>query len=72
VNRLETQLSDKARVIRLDIFSRVGRQAAAHFGVRGVPLFVLLDGQGQVVYSQYGVPFPGRFVEKVDDLIAAR
>jgi thioredoxin-related protein len=72
VNRLEAQLSDKAKVIRLDIFSRVGRQAAARFGVRGVPLFVLLDGQGQVIYSQYGIPLPGRFVEKVDYLIAGR
>jgi hypothetical protein len=72
VDRLEAQLADKARVIRLDIFSSAGRQAAARFGVRGVPMFVILDGQGQVVDSQYGVPFPGRFVEKVDNLIAGR
>jgi hypothetical protein len=52
---LEDQLTDKAQVIRLDVWSRVGRQA----------------GDGQPVYGRYGIPVPGQVVEQVDILLAA-
>jgi len=72
VDRLEHQLEGKAQVIRLDILSRVGRQAAARYGVRGMPTLVVVDGKGEPVYGRYGIPVPGQIVEQVDTLIAAK
>jgi len=72
VDRLEYQLEGKAQVIRLDILSRVGRQAAARYGVRGMPTLVVVDGKGESVYGRYGIPVPGQIVEQVDTLIAAK
>ena len=52
-----------------DLLSGVGRQAAARYGVRGMPTLVILDGAGQPVYGRYGMPLPGPVVEQVDRLI---
>ena len=68
---MEAQLADKAQVIRIDVWSRLGRQVAARYGVRGMPTFVVVDREGQPVYGQYGIPFPGQIVEQVDTLLAA-
>jgi len=69
---MEEQLDGKADVVRLNILSQVGRQAAARYGVRGVPTLLVVDGQGQVAYGQYGIPFPATIVSQVDTLLAAR
>ncbi len=71
VNRIETELDGKAEVIRLNLLSEVGRQAAARYGVRGVPTLVVVDSQGEVVYGQYGIPRPSQVVGQVETLIAA-
>ncbi len=54
VNRLESELGDQASVIRLDVFSSVGRAAGSQLGIRGVPTFILLDGRGQILDRQVG------------------
>ena len=56
VDGLENDLGDKAPVLRLNVQDEVGVNAARRFGVRGVPAFFVLDGQGQVVHAQVGVP----------------
>jgi len=66
---MEEKLVDKAEVIRLDVLSRVGRQAAARYGVRGVPTFVVVDGSGQVVYQQAGFPSTQRIIEQVTSML---
>ena len=71
VDRLEHQLGDKAQVVRLDLWTRVGRQAAARYGVRGMPTLVVVDGNGEAVYGRYGIPVPAQVVEQVDILLAA-
>lgn len=71
VDRLETQLTGKAEVIRLNLMTQVGRQAAARYGVRGVPTLVVVDGAGNPVYGRYGIPNPGQVVEQVDTLLVA-
>jgi len=71
VDRVETQLDGKAQVIRLDMWSQVGRQAARRYGVRGVPTLVVIDNQGQPVYGQFGIPLPSQVVEQVDNLLAS-
>jgi thioredoxin-like negative regulator of GroEL len=70
VDGLETKLEGKASVIRLNVFSRVGQEAARRYGVRGVPTLVLVSPAGQVVYGQAGIPRPGQIIEKVDGLLA--
>ena len=71
VDGLEKKLTDKAKVIRLDIFSQVGRQAAARYGVRGVPTLVVVDGNGEIVYGEGGLPRPGQVIEQVDAVLAS-
>jgi thioredoxin-related protein len=68
---MEEKLRGKAEVIRLDALSHVGRQAAARYGVRGVPTFVVLDSNGQAVYRQAGFPSTQRIIEQVDFLSAS-
>ncbi len=66
VDRLEKKLADKAEVIRLDVLSDVGQQAAARYGIRGVPALVVVDDNGRVVYGQAGIPFPSQVIEQVE------
>ena len=66
VDGLEKQLTGKAEVVRLDVMSEAGRAAAARYSVRGLPTLVLVDGQGQPIYSQAGIVRPGPVVEQVD------
>jgi cytochrome c-type biogenesis protein len=72
VDGVEEKLTGKAEVIRLDVFSRVGRQAAARYGVRGIPAFVVVDGSGQAAYSQVGLPRSGQLIEQVEALLASK
>lgn len=54
MDRLERDLEGRAGVLRLGVWSSVGRQLAARYGVRGVPTFLLFDGNGQMVHYQVG------------------
>jgi len=56
VDQLETVLSGQARVLRLDVADPVGGALAARWGVVGTPTFFVLDGAGQIVYTQPGAP----------------
>lgn len=53
---LERELGEKVQVLRLSVMDDVGGPLAMRYGVRGVPTFVLLDGAGQVVLTQVGMP----------------
>lgn len=70
VDRLEHNLDGKADVIRLDVMSQVGRQAAALYGVRGVPTLLVVDGYGEVALTQVGLVRPGDVQTQVDELIS--
>ncbi len=56
VDQLETALSGQARVLRLDVADPVGAALATRWGVVGTPTFFVLDGAGQIVYTQPGAP----------------
>lgn len=43
------------QVVRLDVMSDIGRQAARIYEASGLPTFLLFDGQGQIVYRQAGL-----------------
>jgi len=44
-------------------------QAARRFGVRAVPAFYVVDGQGDVVAAQIGIPNRARLGAQVDTLL---
>lgn len=68
VDGLEQNLDGKANVVRLDLLSSVGRQAAGYYGVRGVPTLILTDGHGSVVLTQVGLIRAGAVQDAVDQL----
>jgi len=70
VDGLEHDLDGKAAVLRLDVRSPVGREAAARFGVRAVPTLVVVDGQGHVVLTQVGRLHPADVQAKVEGLLS--
>lgn len=68
MDRLEQNLDGRADVIRLDVTSQVGRQAARRYGVRGIPTLVVLDGNGQVALTQVGLVRPGEVQDRINGL----
>ena len=69
VDGIEKDLQDRVQVIRLDVWSDIGRAAAQRYGVRGVPTLLVLDGTGQVQSTQVGVPDRKRVVETASKLL---
>ena len=70
VDGLEKDLAGKADVVRLNVFSSIGQQAAAHFGVRGMPTLIVVDGQGQVMLTQLGLVRPSAVHDQIELLLA--
>ena len=70
VDGLEDDLAGQAKVIRLDLLSPVGQQAANHFGVRGLPTLLVVDGEGRVILTQLGLLRPGEVRSRVEELIS--
>jgi thioredoxin-related protein len=56
VDGLERDLEGQARVVRLSLLSRVGQGVAQRYGVRGVPTFLIFDGQGDLIGREAGLP----------------
>jgi thioredoxin-related protein len=56
VDGLEQELEGQMQVLRLSVVDSVGRELALRYGARGVPTFVLLDGAGEVLLVQTGIP----------------
>jgi len=63
VDGVERELEGQVPVIRLSVTSSVGRQAAARFGVRGLPTFVVLGPDGTEASRLVGLPGKDRLVE---------
>lgn len=55
-------------MIYLDLLSEVGRQAARQYDVKVVPTLLVVDGQGQIVYRQTGLPDAGAIKAAVAQL----
>ena len=60
VDRLERELEGQARVVRVSVLSELGREVAQRHGVRGVPTFLVFDGQGNLIERQVGFPDRGK------------
>jgi thioredoxin-related protein len=54
VDGLERDLKGHATVLRLDLLSKVGKDAANLYGVKVVPSVLLFDGNGELVLRQSG------------------
>ena len=56
VDQLERDLEGQALVVRLNVKDKVGLALASRWGVLGTPTFLVLNGQGDIVYAQAGAP----------------
>jgi len=56
VSGIEEQVGNQVEIIRLDLLSAIGRQAARAYDVRMVPATLLFDSQGEIVDRQMGMP----------------
>ncbi len=52
LEQLKEELGDKARIIKVDVDRNT--KAAVHYGVRGVPTFILFK-KGQALWKEAGV-----------------
>jgi len=66
VNGIEDQVGNQVEIIRLDLLSAIGRQAARQYGVHMVPATLLFDGQGEIVERQTGMPEAGRVIALIE------
>ncbi len=69
---LERDLKGQAAVLRLDMLSGIGRDAASQYGVKAVPTTLLFDGNGQVVLRQVGSVDAGAIRVQIAELTTAR
>lgn len=56
VDGIEKDLQGRAQVVRLNALSSPGRDIAARYGVMGVPTTIVLNGSGDVIHRQVGIP----------------
>jgi thioredoxin 1 len=54
VDALESELTGKLKIIRLDVQSPAGSQVGQDYGFRYTPTFVLLDAAGKEIYRSIG------------------
>ncbi len=66
---LERELEGQAQVLRLNLRDAVGGKLAMRYGVRGVPTLVLLNGAGEVVLKQVGMPERAEITAAVQELL---
>lgn len=65
VDGIENKLAGEVEIIRLDVTSRVGRDAMRHYRVRIMPTLIVLDGCGEMVATYVGIPNPDRVIQSV-------
>lgn len=65
MNGIEKDLEGTARLVRLDISSEIGKSVASRYGVSGVPTTLVLDGAGEVVHRDAGLPDREEIVARV-------
>jgi hypothetical protein len=63
VNGIEKELRGRARVVRLNLLSGLGREVARSYGVAAVPATIVFDGAGGVRYRREGLPDRQQIVE---------
>lgn len=69
MDRLERELEGQVQVLRLNVMDNVGGQLAVRYGARGVPTFVLLNGAGEIVFQQGGMPSREAIKSAVEEIL---
>lgn len=62
VDGLEKDLSGNGKVLRINLSSKIGKQAAARYDVKSLPTTLLFDGKGNLVHRQTGLPDRDEFL----------
>ncbi len=68
VDGIERDLKGKAEVVRLNLMTRVGREAASRYGVPAVPTILVLDTDSNVIYRHTGMPNRREIVAQISAL----
>ena len=68
VDGIERDLKGKAEVVRLNLMTRVGREAASRYGVPAVPTILVLDADSSVIYRHTGMPNRREVVAQISAL----
>ena len=68
MNGIEKDLQGQAKVVRLNLLNKLGRELARAYGVTAIPAMIVFDGGGRVRYSHNGVPNRQRIVQEVRQL----
>ena len=68
MNGIEKDLQGEAKVVRLNLVNKLGRELARAYGVTTIPAMIVFDGGGRVRYSHKGVPNRQRIVQEVRQL----
>jgi len=68
VNGIEKDLKGQAKVVRLNLLSKLGRELARAYGVTVIPAMIVFDGAGRMHYSHQGLPNRQRIVQEVSQL----
>lgn len=67
VDRLENELGDRLRVIRLNAQDKIGRELAPVYELEYTPTFVLFDGRGNEMLRQTGGLDTGRVKDLIEE-----
>ena len=70
MNGIEKDLEGQAKVVRLNLLDKLGREIASAYDVRAIPAMIVFDGAGRVRLSHQGVPNRQRIVQEVNRLRA--
>ena len=68
MNGIEKDLQRQAKVVRVNLLSKLGRELSRAYGVTAVPALIVFDGAGRARFSHQGVPNRRRIVQEVSQL----
>jgi hypothetical protein len=68
VNGIEKDLQGQAKVVRVNLLSKLGRELARAYGVTAIPAMIVFDGGGRVRFSHHGIPNRHQIVNEVSQL----
>ncbi len=70
VNGLETTFGGQVDIRSIDANSAQGRRNFQYYRLLGHPSYVILDPQGEVLWSGFGLQSPGALEDEVQEAIS--
>ena len=70
VNGLETTFGEQVEIRSLNAAFGHGRNAILNYGLPGHPSYVILDPQGEVLWSAFGPQSAGALEEVIEEAIS--